>query len=339
MRTLLLFFLISHPLFAQQPQSPVRAITINGIAQGTTYHITYYSSDSTVTRREVDSIFASLDSSLSLYKPYSLVNRFNASGHGLITDVHLRKVVDKAIQANKFTQGIFDITVYPFTEAWGFGNSKPEAGPTPERIKQLKPCVGRDKIYWSANKLMKKKPCVRLDPNGIAQGYSVDVLGDFLDIHGITDWLVEVGGEIKTRGRKQPSNEPMKIAIEMPGDDGWNVSLSTRIICVENGAITTSGSYRKYVESNGRKISHILDARTGYPAKNDLISVTVYAADAITADAFDNALMVMGMKKALAFTESRSDIAAYFIYRKNDGSITDTVSTRFRSLFLNTNNR
>ena len=124
----------------------------------------------------------------------------------------------------------------------------------------------------------------------------------------------------------------MKIGIEAPGEDNFQLSMISKIIVTESGAITTSGSYRKFYESEGKKISHLIDPRTGYPARNELISVTVYAKDAITADAFDNALMVMGLQKALQFVEQRNDIAAHFIYRTPNGAVADTASSRFYKL-------
>ena len=306
---------------------------IAGSAQGTTYHITYYANDSSVTKFQIDSILNKIDSSLSIYKPYSLINQFNNSTGGLVADKHLKKVVDKAIETCTITKGIFDITVYPYTEAWGFGIKKIDSTPSAKTIQQLRSCVGSKKLFWSGNNLAKKAACVKLDPNGIAQGYSVDIISDFLSANGINNYLVEIGGELRVKGRKQPDNSKMKIAIEVPGEDQWNISLSEKVISIEDGAITTSGSYRKFYESNGKKISHIIDARTGYPAQNELISVTVFAKDAITADAYDNALMVMGLKKALAFVEKRTELAAHFIYYKKDGSVSDTASSRFYNLF------
>lgn len=308
----------------------IKKITITGSAQGTTYNIAYYSADSSVTKSEIDSILTRIDSSLSLYKPWSLINQFNNSIDGVIADIHLGKVVKKAIDTYHDTKGIFDITVYPFTDAWGFGIKKMNIIPSSKMIQKLRSCVGSNKLYWIGNKLEKKKSCVKLDPNGIAQGYSVDVLAGFLEDRGINNYLVELGGEIRIRGRKQPENSIMKIAIEAPGMEDWNISPAQKIVRVEAGAITTSGSYRKFYESKGKKISHIIDARSGYPSRNELISVTVFAADAITADAYDNALMVMGLEDGLAFVERRKDIAAHFIYRKKDGSIADTSSSRFR---------
>jgi len=253
----------------------LRKFFITGYAQGTTYHITYYANDSLVTKFQLDSIFSSIDSSLSLYKPYSLVRSFNASNNGLIADKHLRNVVNKALETYRQTGGVFDITIYPLTEAWGFGIKKISKTPTNAQVKSLKACVNSGLLTWSGDKLVKKKPCVKLDPNGIAQGYTVDVIADFLEGNGIRNYLVEVGGELRVKGRKYPEDEPMKVGIELPGENEFENSILQQVISIDSGAVTTSGSYRKFYESKGKKISHILDGRTGFPSQNELISVTV----------------------------------------------------------------
>jgi len=170
---------------------------------------------------------------------------------------------------------------------------------------------------------------VKLDPNGIAQGYTVDVIADFLEGNGIRNYLVEVGGELRVKGRKYPEDEPMKVGIELPGEDEFENSILQHVISIDSGAVTTSGSYRKFYESKGKKISHILDGKTGFPSQNELISVTVIAKDGITADAYDNALMAMGLSKALKFVEGRKDMSAHFIYKLKNGQIRDTASTEF----------
>ncbi len=325
-----LVLLVSFILFCCfHPPVELRKYQITGYAQGTTYHITYYANDSLVTKLQLDSIFGSIDSSLSLYKPYSLVSRFNQSPNGLVVNEHMKKVVNKAIETYKQTNGIFDITIYPLTEAWGFGVKKISTIPTAAKVKSLKACVNSNLLSWSGNKLVKKKPCVRLDPNGIAQGYTVDVIADFLEKNGIKNYIAEVGGEIRVKGKKYPENELMKIGIELPGNDDFENSIMQHVISIDSGAVTTSGSYRKFYESKGKKISHILDGRTGFPAQNELISVTVIAKDAITADAYDNALMAMGLNKALKFVEGKRDLCAHFIYREKNGRIRDTASTEF----------
>ena len=314
------------------PPLPLKAFHVQGSAQGTTYHITYYAPDSAFTRSAADSIFNSLDSSLSLYRPYSLVTAFNNSGSGLTIDHHLWQVVQKAQEVHDATNGAFDITVWPLVNAWGFGLQKITDLPDTASIAAIMPCVGAGKLQWAGQVLQKRLPCVQLDVNGIAQGYSVDVLAAFLESRGILHYLVEVGGEIRVKGRKQPGNEVMRVGIESPGDDPFASSLIKKILLLENGAVTTSGSYRKFYESNGRRITHIIDPRTGYGIQNNLISVTVLAADAITADAYDNALMVIGLEKGLRFAESSQEIEAYFIYRNSRGGITDTATTGFYKL-------
>lgn len=326
----LLILVASFPLFFLQ--SPVRKFQLNGSAQGTTYHITYYASDSLVAKSQIDSILDKIDSSLSLYKSYSLINQFNQSENGIIVDDHFANVVNKAIEIQKQTKGLFDITVYPLTAAWGFGPVKPASPPDTAKIQALLRCVSSDLLYWNEGKLVKKSSCVKLDPNGIAQGYSVDVIAGFLEKNNIQNYLVELGGEIRIKGHKQPGDKKMSIGIQTPGNE-FEPALLDKIIGVNEGALTTSGNYRKYYESNGKKISHLLNPKTGYPVQNELISVTVYAKDAITADAWDNALMAMGLKASLDLIEKRTDIAAYFIYRKADGTSADTASIKFAAFF------
>lgn len=310
---------------------PVKKVFLSGSAQGTTYHITYYASDSLVTKSQIDSILNRIDSSLSLYKPYSLINQFNNSTDGIVVDEHFEKVFSKAIDTYNQTNGLFDITIFPITEAWGFGPVKNTSIPDTAAIRGLLPCVGSKLLYWQGKKLVKKKTCVKLDANGIAQGYSVDVIAAFLEQHNIDNYMAELGGELRVKGRKIPGNERMSIGIEAPGDD-LVAPVMEKTIWLDEGALTTSGNYRRYYESNGRRISHLLDPHTGFPIQNELISVTVFAKDAMTADAYDNALMGMGLQQAMKFVEGRPDLAAYFIYRNVNGAVADTMSSRFHSL-------
>lgn len=304
-------------------------VQLSGFAQGTTWHITYYAKDSLVRKVQVDSILAKLDSSMSIYKEYSLISRFNKSHKGIAIDHHFASVVKKAIEAWRQSGGVFDITVQPLVEAWGFSAKPVTQFPDSATVHSLLQCVGTDKIQLHGNYLAKAKPCITIDVDGIAQGYSVDVVADFLEQNRIVNYIVEIGGEIRMKGRKQPGNEKMKIGIEAPGDYVFESPVMQKIITPGDCAVTTSGSYRKFHESNGKKFSHTIDPKTGYPSQNELISVTVLAADAITADAYDNVLMAMGLKRALAFVEQRTDLATYFIYSDKNGSIADTASSRF----------
>ncbi len=309
----------------------VRRIQISGRAQGTTYSIIYYHADSVVKKRSVDSLLEQLDASLSIYKPGSLINQFNASERGVRYDTHLYNVTSGAFKVFEETDAAFDITVMPLTQAWGFGTSTGKQPPDDEEIKKILPCIGTNNLILTRDSLIKLKPCVTIDVNGIAQGYSVDQLAKLLESYGLSDYLVELGGEIVVKGRK-PGNQRMKIGIESPAADELQNGILKKILVLDSGAITTSGNYRKFYESRGRIISHLFDPKTGYSINNELISTTVYAPDGITADAYDNALMNMGLKKAMLFVNQHPPLAAYFIYRDNTGNIRDTATANFYSL-------
>lgn len=307
----------------------IRGFKLEGFAQGTSYHITYYATDSIVHKNTIEGLFSDLDSSLSIYKPYSLINHFNNSATGIEMDEHLRKVVRRSLKIYKETDGIFDISIYPVVDAWGFGIRKISTVPTPEDIKNIMPCVGMSKIRIKGNRLLKGIPCLKIDVNGIAQGYSVDVLANYIESKGIHDYIVEIGGEIRLKGRKQPGGELMQIGIEQASDNDIAGQPLQKIIKVGNGAITTSGNYRKYILSGNKKLSHLMDPKSGYPIDNELISTTVRARDAISADGYDNALMGMGLEKALSFVKKHKELEAFFIFHKPDGTIADTASAGF----------
>jgi thiamine biosynthesis lipoprotein len=192
--------------------------------------------------------------------------------------------------------------------------------------------VGYNKIKIKGDSLIKLKPCIKIDVNGIAQGYTVDILANYIAGKGVKDFIVELGGELRARGKKQPDGKSFRIGVESPSGDDFSMPPMQKIVSVDSGAITTSGNYRKYHESKGKRYSHIIDPRTGNTVDNEMISVTVYAKNAMTADAYDNALMLMGVKEALRFVEQMPDVAAFLIYKKKDGSLSDTTSTRFRRL-------
>jgi thiamine biosynthesis lipoprotein len=328
---LLLIALNSLSQFPAGIEGELTEFRLAGYAQGTTYHISYFAVDSVVTVTDVDLVLAGIDSSLSIYKPYSIISRFNTSRSGLDIDDHFRKVFQKSVEVTKRTGGLFDITVKPLVQAWGFGVDKTQNLPDAATIKSILQCVGADKIRLDHTMLIKTEPCVTIDVNGIAQGYSVDVLADFLKSRNIQNFLVELGGEMRIEGRK-PSGDLFKVGIEAPGDQGPVNQPLQKTFSLAGGALTTSGNYRQYYTIGTKRISHLINPQTGFPVNNELISVTVYAKDAMTADAYDNALMLMGLNKALAFVESNDELAAYFIYKMEDGSVADTACSKFKRL-------
>lgn len=327
-------FLLAFLVSITKPAVPeFRQFRLEGFAQGTTYQITYYAADSLVSKAAIEAVFSRLDSSLSIYKPHSIINAFNQSAAGVAIDTHLKKVVEKSLEVYRATGGAFDITVLPLVNAWGFGVTKVESTPAKATIDSIMACIGSNKLQLTGSMLHKQIPCVAIDVNGIAQGYSVDVIAQLLEQKGIRNYLVELGGEIRLKGRKQPGNEKMKIGIESPAGDPFTAPQIHTILVADSGAITTSGSYRKFYESKGKQISHIIDPATGASVQNELISVTVFARDAMTADAYDNALMVMGLAQALRFAEQHN-ISAYFIYRDKNNAVLDASTSSFRKLIV-----
>ncbi len=319
-------------LFSFFASDPPDRYQINGHAQGTTYQIIYYADSPRVSKKQIEGIFAELDSSLSVYKPYSLINQFNQTTKGLKLDEHLRKVVKSALQISIETDGMFDITVYPLVNAWGFGIHPSPLLPDSLAIASLLACTGSRKLILSQDSLIKSSSCIKIDVNGIAQGYSVDVIADFLDQHEIYNYLVEVGGEIKTKGQKQPSGKPFVIGLEGPSKRDIKSYAITNKVILENSALTSSGNYRKFYLEGKKKRSHLINPKTGYPIDNEMISATVLAKDAMTADGYDNVFMGMGVEQSLKFLKRQKKLEAYMIYYKADGTVADTATAGFYKL-------
>jgi thiamine biosynthesis lipoprotein len=230
------------------------------------------------------------------------------------------------------TEAIFDITVSPLVDAWGFGVRRTASFPDSSNVDSLLMCTGRDKLVLYQDRLIKSLACVKIDVNGIAQGYSVDVIADFLNQNKISDYLVEVGGEIKTRGQKQPLQQSFVVGLEGPSESDDEKYVITKKVVLENCALTTSGNYRKFSSEGNKKRSHLINPKTGYPIDNEMISVTVLAKDAMTADGYDNVFMGMGMEKSMKFLSKQESLEAYMIYYNAEGVVADTATVGFYKL-------
>jgi thiamine biosynthesis lipoprotein len=331
-KILVLFMPLLAFLFFQKEDQ--RQYTIQGYAQGTDYTIKYFARDSSVTKGEIDSILMAIDSSMSLYKPYSSINQFNASAKGLRIDRHFTKVMTKSFEIYKSTQGRFDVTVKPLVQAWGFGTTPVKKFADSTEVKEILKCVGMDFLSLEDNELKKQKPCVQIDLNGIAQGYSVDVVAEYLKSKGLKIYVVEIGGELRIKGPK-PDGTSLRIGIEGPAEDTGTEPVIRHILEIDSGAITTSGNYRRFLQMGKKKVSHLIDPKSGYPLDNSMISVTIYARDAMTADGYDNAVMAMDVEEAIDFVSSKKNMEAYIIYHRKDGSVADTLTKGFKQLMVN----
>jgi len=296
--------------------SPYRKIA--GFTQGTTFHITYEDKANQDLSGAVDSIFKIFDLTFSEYIPNSIVSRINKNDSTALFDDMFVEVYNKSLEVYRETHGAFDLTVGPLVNAWGFGPEK-KAKVDSATIDSLLQYIGMDKIRLEGRRLIKKLPGIDIDVNSIAQGYSVDVVYRYFEQLGIQNFMVEIGGEVRTKG-KNPKGETWRIGVDKPveGNNVAGEDLQT-IILLDNKAITTSGNYRKFFEENGVKYSHIIDPHTGYPYKNSLLSVTVIANDALTADGYDTGLMVLGLEGARELLKLHPELEAYMIYSDANG--------------------
>lgn len=301
---------------------------ITGTAQGTTYTIKYVGELGSITKIEIDSIFSVLDQSLSLYLPGSLINQFNSRGV-VKMDVHMKAVVLEAMKIAKESDGAFDITVGALSDLWGFGPVPHQQVPRKREIKKRLRVTGSRYISVRDNMLVALEKGVKIDCNGIAQGYSVDVVAAFLQARGIDRMMVELGGEIRVSG-KHPDKDYWTIGIESPGAIAGDWYPVEKMIRLNDAAVTTSGDYRKFFTAGGKTFGHVIDPRQGRPVNNGIISVTVIAGDAITADAWDNAFFVMGIENSLEAIRNKPGIEAYMIYKNKEGAIRDTATTGFQ---------
>ncbi len=310
----------------------IQPIHLQGEAQGTYYNMVYYDSLHRNLHRQVDSILKAFDQSVSLWVPTSVISRVNRNDTTVVLDGYFVGNFKDSQKVSKATNGAFDMTVGPLVEAWGFGfESREKVGK--KIVDSLLPLVGYQKIKLENGKVIKADPRMQIDFNGIAQGYSDDVIGKFFDSLGIHNYLIDIGGEVKAKGMK-PDGKYWRVGIEKPSADSVSPRTLKAVIVLHNQSVATSGSYRKYYVVNGIRYSHTIDPQTGYPVQHSLLSVSVLAKNTALADAYATAFMVMGYKKSRAFVENHPGLEAMFIWSANDGRFKTYATPGFRKLIV-----
>ncbi|MBP5643493.1 MAG: FAD:protein FMN transferase [Bacteroidales bacterium] len=288
-------------------------ITYSGVTQGSYFSITYYDDGGRTFEAEIDSIFKEVDNSLSLWNENSIIRKVNRNEDVVVNQI-FKDNFEWARRASEFSNGAFDATIGPLVEAWGF-HYKEELEMTPEMVDSIRQLVDYQKIQIIDDRVVKANPNMTLDFNAVAQGYTTDLIGNFLETKGITNYLVDVGGEIMARGTK-PNGKQWTIGIEKPAenyDSGRAVQIK---INLKDKGIVTSGNYRKYIEKDGVRYSHSIDPKTGYPVEQNLLSATVIADNASWADCLATICMIVGKEKASKLLENQG-VEAYFIYVEN----------------------
>ena len=282
---------------------------------GTTFSVTYQC-DSDLSHSIKDELMK-VDFSLSPFNEKSVITAIN-NNQEVTPDKMFMDVFTLAMEVSRETEGAFDITVAPLVNAWGFG-FKNGGKPTTQQVDSLRRIIGYQKVSVVNGKIHKQDPRMMLDCSAIAKGYGTDVVARFLRSRGVNNYMVEVGGEIVTKG-VNPDRLPWKVGVIKPDDDSLNVSHELQtILNVTDIAMATSGNYRRFYYKNGKKYAHTIDPKTGYPVQHNILSATVLAKTCAQADAYATSFMVLGLDGAKKILERHPELMAYFIYDDGQG--------------------
>jgi len=301
---------------------------------GTTYEVIITELPGALARADIQSMLdeqlADVDRHLSGWNEASEVARFNAteSTDWVPVSPVLLRAVAQSLVISRESAGAFDVTVGPLVGAWGFGADADVdlAAPTASEIARLQASVGHDKLELRAQPpaLRKRVPALRIDLDGVAPGLAVDDIAARLEALGVRDYLVELGGEVRARGRS-PAGRPWRVAVEAP------VAGERRayaLVELDGVGVSTSGDYRDFHDADGRRISHTIDPRSAAPVSHGLASVSVVHESVAAADAWCTALMVLGPQEGMALAR-RLGLAALFIERRADGRLVESASPAF----------
>ncbi|NMT64659.1 FAD:protein FMN transferase [Marinobacter orientalis] len=300
---------------------------ISGPVFGTQYHISVVLEEDQDRLENlasgIEEVLEEVDASMSTWRDDSELSRFNrlddqSEWTGISRPLY--EVLTTAREVSALTGGAFDVTVGPVVNLWGFGpDARPEQVPGDEELLSRLANIGYDRLELQDEPYaLRASPNQYVDLSAIAKGYGVDAVARFLESAGLSAFLVEIGGEVRVSGRK-PDGAAWRLAIEQPVSGQRQIN---RVVALDNQAMATSGDYRNYYESEGRRFSHTIDPKSGRPIRHNLASVTVIADDCMTADALATAFNVMGFEQAKELA-TRENIAAYFIVRGEDGFETD----------------
>lgn len=311
----------------------VEIIKLSGAAQGTTWHISYWSNDDKDAKAlqiQLDAELARIDKVLSNYRDDSVISQVNSTldTTAINADSELIYLIEEARKVHAASQGCYDLTIQPLFSLWGFSNKALHI-PNEAELSEVMYAVGMEKIQTHESYIQKQLGKVHIDVSSIGQGYSVAKLAELLDSKGINNYLVEIGGELQTRGQK-PYNQPWRIAIERPLPEAKGFQKIITISTDTPTAVMTSGTYRHYYDDSGKRYSHILDARTGSPVTHSTVSVTVIHESPTIADAWSTALLCLGTQEGLAIAKE-NELSVFFIDQTKSG-IEETSSDLFRNM-------
>ena len=280
---------------------------------GTTYSIIYDSNEDF--QQEFEQIFNDINHSMSTYIPNSIISEVNNNRITKI-DTHFKTVFETSKRVFDETRGRFDPTIGAVVNAWDFGPEGKIEQLDSVKIKNLMQSVGLNKVSVEGFQI-KKPSATKIDFNAIAKGYGVDQIGYFLESNSVSNFLVEIGGEIVCKGINSSKGTPWKIGIQNPNIESDIPFLNS--VELNNKAMATSGTYRKYkIDENGRRYTHIIDAKTGYPSRSNILSISVIAKNCMAADAYATALQTMNLEELSNFLSNHPELKVYIIFENEN---------------------
>lgn len=284
-----------------------------GKIYGTYYHISYEASQNM--NEELWQEMNRINASLSMFNRSSVISRINNNESDSV-DYLFCRMFDLAKKVNQVSGGLYDITVAPLVNAWGFGFKK-ESFPDSARIDSLRLLVGMDKIALKEGRLIKQLPGLQMDASSIAKGLGVDLAAEYLEAKGVVNYMVEIGGEVRVKGNSN-KKRAWRIGIDRPEDDVTAQSRELQMVLeLNSGALATSGNYRNFYIREGKKYAHTISPLTGYPIQTEVLGASVYAPSCMEADAYATAFMVMGLQNAKQVIMADSDLEGCLIYEEN----------------------
>lgn len=310
--------------------------SIHGETQGTTFAIKYVSLKEQITKKSIDSLLETFDLSLSTYRPDSKISKINAGDSNVVVDDYFVKTFSTSNQIYKETNGLFDPTIGVLVNAYGFGPSKVKIELNPKRIDSLLKFVGFDKVKLNSDKTISKMYSeTYFDFNAIAQGFSVDVVVEFLKSKGIENGIVEIGGEIVAFGSNIVEQKNWIVGIDDPIQSPNERKIIAKIK-LENLGMATSGNYRKVLTDSlsGQKYVHIINPKNGISIKSNILSTTVLAPTCIEADGYATAFMLMDLNETKALLKRNPQLAVLIIYTDTEGKEQQFQSDSFKQILI-----
>ena len=296
-------------------KNEVENIKYSGPIFGTYFNVTYHSDNNSRYDRAIDSIFEVINGSLSTYWPDSDISKFNR-GDEVELDDHFKTVFTTSQKIYSETNGVFDPTIGNVVNAWDFGPDEGKFLTDSLTISNLMKYVGFDKLKMEGSRII-KPDSVYLDFNAIAKGYGIDVVAEYLESKGISNYLVDIGGDLRAGGTNVVSGGPWSIGVDDPNFDG-SQSYS-KVIPLSDKGMATSGVYRKFkIDENGDRYAHIINTKTGYPTRTNVLSVSVIAPNCMLADGYATAFQAMGVEQTSIFLKDHPELQVYFITYDGD---------------------